>query len=47
MCSMGNNGKNLDLMVSVRHEPKRDEITGHALLQLQNLIDNLSYKPLS
>lgn len=39
---MGNNGNNLDLMLSVRHEPAKHEITGHALLQLQKLIDLVS-----
>lgn len=44
--SYGNNGNNLDLMVSVRHEPKRDEITGHALITMQKFIESLSHKPL-
>jgi hypothetical protein len=29
-------------MVSVRHEPAKHEITGHALLQLDKLIDSVS-----
>lgn len=44
--SYGNNGNNLDLMLSVRHEPKRDEITGHALITMQKFIESLDYKPL-
>ena len=44
MFDKGNNGNNLDLMLSVRHEPKRDEITGDALLQLEKLKDRLNYK---
>ena len=46
MYSHGNNGNNLDLMVSVRHEPKRNEITGHALLTMQKFIESLDYKPI-
>lgn len=42
MSSQGNNGNNLDLMLSVRHEPAKHEITGHALLQVQKLIDSVS-----
>jgi len=44
--SQGNNGNNLDLMLSVRHEPKRNEITGHALITIQKFIESLDYKPL-
>jgi hypothetical protein len=39
-----NNGNNKDLMMSVRYSPAKDEITGHALTQLQKLKDMLEYK---
>lgn len=42
MSSKGNNGNNLDLMISVRHEPAKQEITGHALRELHRLIDSVS-----
>lgn len=45
--SHGNNGNNIDPMVSVRHEPAKHEITGHALLTMQKFIESLDYKPLS
>lgn len=35
----GNGGKNL---MSIRHEPKRNEITGEALIEVQKLIDLVS-----
>ena len=41
---MPNNGKNLDLMLSVRHEPKKDEITGQANIELTKLLDRLDYE---
>ena len=47
MSSMGNNGNNLDLMLSVRHEPKHDEITGHAWLTMVRFIESLDHKPIS
>ena len=47
MSSMGNNGNNLDLMVSIRHEPAKHEITGHALITMQKFIESLDYKPIS
>lgn len=47
MSSMGNNGNNLDLMVSVRHELGKNDISGHALLTMQRFIESLDYKPLS
>ena len=43
---MSNNGNNLDLMLSVRHEPKKNEITGHALITMQKFIESLDYKPI-
>ena len=46
MYSQGNNGNNLDLMVSVRHEPGKNDITGHALITMQKFIESLDYKPL-
>ena len=45
MCSYGNKGKNLDLMLSVRHEPKKNEITAEAELMLERFIESLDYKP--
>ena len=45
MSSMGNNGNNLDLMVSVRHDLGKNDITGHALLTMQKFIESLDYKP--
>ena len=42
MSSMGNNGNNLDLMVSVRPEFGKDEISADAWLQVQHLIDAVS-----
>ena len=44
--SQGTNGNNLDLMLSVRHDLGKNDITGHALLQIQKLIDSLDYKPI-
>lgn len=46
MSSMGNNGNNLDLMVSVRHDLGKNDITGHALLTMQRFIESLDYKPI-
>lgn len=43
----GNNGNNSDTMLSVRHELRKNDITAHALIQLQNLMDRLDYVPLS
>lgn len=45
MCrgSNGNNGNNLDLMVSVRHELSKNDVTGHALLTIQKFIESLDY----
>lgn len=43
--SMGNNGKNIDLMMTTRRELSKTDITADALLQVQKLIDSLSYKP--
>ena len=45
MSSMGNNGNNLDLMVSVRPELGKNDISGHALLTMQRFIESLDYKP--
>jgi len=42
MSSHGNNGNNLDLMLSVRHDLGKNDITGHALWQVQRLIDSVS-----
>ena len=39
-----NNGNNKDLMMSVRYSPRKNEVTGHALTQLQKLKDMLEYK---
>lgn len=47
MSSMGNNGNNLDPMVSVRHDLGKNDITGHALITMQKFIESLDYKPLS
>ena len=42
MSSMGNNGNNLDLMVSSRRDLKKNEYTAEAWLQVQYLIDAVS-----
>ena len=39
-----NNGNNLDLMVSVRPELDKNDITGHALITMQKFIESLDYK---
>lgn len=46
MSSHGNNGNNLDLMVSVRPELGKNDISGHALLTMQKFVESLDYKPL-
>jgi len=46
MSSMGNNGNNLDTMLSVRHDLGKNDITGHALLTIQRFIESLDYKPI-
>ena len=43
--SHGNNGNNLDLMLSVRRELGKNDVTGHALLTVQKFIESLDYKP--
>ena len=42
MSRKGNNGNNLDLMVSVRHDLGKNDITAHALLEIQKMIDLVS-----
>lgn len=42
-----NNGNNLDLMVSVRPELGKNDISGHALITMQKFIESLDYKPIS
>lgn len=41
-----NKGNNLDLMLSVRHDLGKNDISGDAWLQIQRLKDSLDYKPL-
>lgn len=45
MSSKGNNSNNLDRMMSVRYEPKRNEITCEALNILEKFIESLYHKP--
>lgn len=43
--SKGNNGNNLDLMLTTRRDLNKNDISADAWLQVQKLIDSLDYKP--